>query len=75
MKTKDLKKLKQSTQAQLEKALEKTQEEILKLRLKTDASEKDVHQPRKLRKKLAIIKTLIREKQLEDKNNKKEKSA
>ncbi len=66
----DKKELREKTIKALEEIVEeKTQEyqkKYLEMRM---GQEDDVHSPRKLRKEIALIKTIIREKQLDKLNN------
>jgi ribosomal protein L29 len=66
----DKKELREKTIKALEEMVEeKTQEyqkKYLEMRM---GQEDDVHAPRKLRKEIALIKTIIREKQLDKLNN------
>jgi len=65
MKIKDKQALQQQTIDQLKTALKAAQLEVLKLKIeRTTTGPKDVCQLRKIRQKIAIIKTFIREKEL-----------
>ena len=69
MKKDDLKSLKSKSVSELQSELLKSQQELNSLRLDLKAQKlKDVHAPFKTRKKIAVIKTLITQKQ-SSKNN------
>jgi len=65
MKTKQKKELREKTIKQLESKLEKVERQLFDLKMKqTTSGLKDIKKPARLRKQIAVIKTLIREKQL-----------
>jgi ribosomal protein L29 len=74
MKKQERQKLHRQKKNQLENRLKKTQEEAVAIRMKKGVGkQKDVHAYKKKRKEIAIIATIIREKNLLEKVKKGEK--
>ena len=67
MKKKELEELRTKTIEELKKLIRKTQEELVRLKIEKKAGKlKDVHQPRKKSDDLARLKTILKEKELNE---------
>ncbi len=67
MKKKELKELRTKTVEELRKLIKKTQEELVGLKIEKKAGKlKDVHQPKKKSDDLARLKTILKEKELNE---------
>lgn len=76
MKQQDLKKLRVKSQTELIQELEEKKKELVEARFKLSQEQlENVHLPKKLRKEIAIIKTIIAEQSKTDKQSGKEKSS
>ena len=72
MKKEEKERLRKKTVAQLLSLLEKKQKELVEAKIKlAQAQLKNVHLPRRLRHEIAIIKTILGEKQKKGNNGKK----
>lgn len=69
MKKKNLKELRTKTIKELRESIIKAEEELVKLQVDKEAGKlKNVHQLTKKRNELAILKTILKEKELESEN-------